>query len=153
LTAVALVVDVSVAAKWMLGDVRGEPDVPAANQVLLRIRDGDARLLQPPHFVLEMAAVLAREAPARAVRDLEMLQLVEMTVVDGPDVIQRAVELAIRRRQHVFDTLYHAVALTRPGAVLVTADERYWRAAHGEGSIVRLADFATLHRSADRDVA
>jgi len=45
----------------------------------------------------------------------------------------------------VFDTMYHAVALSRPDALLVTADERYWRAARGVGRIVRLADFATLH--------
>jgi hypothetical protein len=27
---------------------------------------------------------------------------------------------------HLFDTLYHAVALSVPGAVLVTADRRYF---------------------------
>lgn len=45
----------------------------------------------------------------------------------------------------MFDTLYHAIALEHPDVVLVTADERYWRAAHTQGRIVRLADFATLH--------
>ncbi len=140
-----LVVDASVAIKWLLGDVRGEADVPAANQVLFRIRDGEVRLVQPPHFVLEMAGVLAREAPARAARDLADLGLVEMSVVDETQVVHRALELAIHHRQHVFDTMYHAVALSRPDALLVTADERYWRAARGVGRIVRLADFATQH--------
>lgn len=145
MSAAELVVDASVAIEWLLGDIRGEADVPAANRVLLQVRDGEARLVQPPHFVLEMAAVLARESPSRAARDLDDLQRVEMSVVDEPDVLQRALELSVRHRQHVFDTMYHAVALSRPQALLVTADERYWRAARASGRIVRLADFSTRH--------
>ena len=140
-----LVVDASVAVKWLLADVRGEADVPAANRVLLRVRNGEVRLFQPAHFVLEIAAVLARESPRRAARDLSELQLVEMSVVDEPEIVHRALLLAMRHRQHVFDTLYHAVALSRPDALLVTADERYWRATRHEGRIVRLSEFAMLH--------
>jgi predicted nucleic acid-binding protein len=140
-----VVVDASVAVKWLLADVRGEADVPAANQVLLRVREGEVRLFQPAHFVLEIAAVLARESPRRAARDLAELQLVEMSVVDEPEVVHLALQLAVRHGQHVFDTLYHAVALSRPEALLVTADERYWRAARHDGRVVRLSDFATLH--------
>ena len=140
-----VVVDASVAVKWVLGDARGESDVPAANQVLLRVRDGEVRLVQPPHFMLEIAAVLARESPGSAARDLAELQLVEMSVVDEDTIVGAALDLALRHRQHVFDTLYHAVALSRPHALLVTADERYWRAARREGRIARLSDFATLH--------
>ena len=57
-------------------------------------------------------------------------------------VYERAVRLAAETNQHVFDTLYHAVALARPDAELVTADERYYRAASRAGRLVRLADFA-----------
>ena len=145
MTALELVVDASVAAKWLLRDVRGEADVPAARQVLTRVRDGELRLVQPPHFVLEVAAVLARESPADAERDLGLFQQIDMAVIDEPEVVRHALTLAVRRRQHVLDTMYHAVALARSRAVLVTADERYWRAAHPEGAIVRLADFACLH--------
>jgi hypothetical protein len=35
------------------------------------------------------------------------------------------------------DTLYHTVALGTPGAMLVIADERYYRKAVGRGSILR----------------
>ena len=38
--------------------------------------------------------------------------------------------------------LYHAVALTEPGAMLVTADEQYYRKAHRVGRIVRLKEFS-----------
>jgi predicted nucleic acid-binding protein len=142
---VEVVLDASVAAKWVLRDARNEADVPAANQILSRVRDGEVRLYQPPHFVLEMSAVLARESPANAARDLGLIQQIEMAVVAEPDIVRHALALAVRHRQHVFDTMYHAVALARPRSVLVTADERYWRAAHREGAIVRLADFARFH--------
>lgn len=50
---------------------------------------------------------------------------------DGVEVYQRARELAVALRQHVFDTLYHAVALSRLDGVLLTADEQYYRCAAG----------------------
>ena len=43
------------------------------------------------------------------------------------EVYLEATRLSAESGQHVFDTLYHAVALRRRGASLVTADERYYR--------------------------
>jgi hypothetical protein len=43
--------------------------------------------------------------------------------------------LAIRLNHHVFDTLYHAVALSVPQTTLVTADETYYRKAQAFGAI------------------
>jgi predicted nucleic acid-binding protein len=51
-------------------------------------------------------------------------------------------EMAIQLRQHLFDTLYHAVALETADAVLITADERYFRAARSIGGIARLKDWS-----------
>lgn len=48
--------------------------------------------------------------------------------------------LAIDLKHHLFDTLYHAVALTHSDAVRVTADESYYRKARAMGRIVHLAD-------------
>jgi predicted nucleic acid-binding protein len=145
MTARDLVVDASVALKWLFADGPDEVDAAAARRLLHGVRDGAVRLVAPPHFLAEVAAVLARETPATALRDLVDLQQVEIAIVDDAAVLVRAVELAIATGQHVFDTLYHAIALEHPDAVLVTADERYWRAARAQGRIVRLADFATLH--------
>ena len=58
-----------------------------------------------------------------------------------PEHYGLALTLATRHRQHVFDTLYHALALRLDDAVLVTADQRYERNARAEGRIDRLADF------------
>jgi predicted nucleic acid-binding protein len=49
--------------------------------------------------------------------------------------------MAIMLDHHLFDTLYHAVALEQ-GATLITADEAYFAKAKDLGSITRLADFA-----------
>jgi predicted nucleic acid-binding protein len=48
--------------------------------------------------------------------------------------------MAMRLSHHLFDTLYHAVALEE-GAMLVTADDAYLMKAKSLGGIVSLADF------------
>jgi predicted nucleic acid-binding protein len=62
------------------------------------------------------------------------------TIISGPRVLSRAADLTIAYNQHLFDTLYHAVAL-ETGATLVTADDRYFAKARGEGGVVMLSDF------------
>jgi predicted nucleic acid-binding protein len=98
-------------------------------------------MTQPPHFLADMGAVLAREKPADAEADLCSLMAVEFEVAAEPVVYQTASELAILLGQHLFDTLYHAVALHTPGATLVTADPRYFCKARKLGGIALLADF------------
>jgi len=53
----------------------------------------------------------------------------------------RACHLAIETQQHLFDTLYHAVALESTDTVLVTADETYRKKAQNMGHIQALSDF------------
>ncbi len=50
--------------------------------------------------------------------------------------------LAMRHQHHLFDTLYHAVALQTPGATLVTSDARYFAKASAEGRIALLSEFS-----------
>jgi predicted nucleic acid-binding protein len=49
--------------------------------------------------------------------------------------------LSIQLNHHLFDTLYHALALSVPGAILVTADRRYYDKARTVGQIAWLPDF------------
>jgi predicted nucleic acid-binding protein len=137
-----VVADASVALKWFFRTRSDEADVAAALALLQGVADGGITLIQPPHFVAEVASVLVREAPQTATTDLRDLLAVEMRL-DTTDeaVYRRALALAARHRHHLFDTLYHALALCTPGALLVTADEAYWRKACGERAIVRLSDF------------
>jgi predicted nucleic acid-binding protein len=140
-----IVVDASVALKWFFRDRDDEPDAEAALAVLRGVRDGAFALLQPPHFVAEVAAVLAREMPATALHRLRDLLDIEMTVVDDSLVYTRAMSLARQYGHHLFDTLYHAVAI-ESRAMLITADDRYARKARDDRHVVRLADFAVSRR-------
>lgn len=102
---------------------------------------GRIRLLQPVHFIAEVAAVLARIKPAEAQSDLMDLIAIERPTKDNPEVYARAVVLAIELNHHMFDTLYHALALEMPSAVLITADRRYFDKARHLGQIAWLPDF------------
>lgn len=135
-----LVLDASVVVKWVLSDAAVEPDTDQALRVLEGIRAGRVTALEPPHWVAEVAAVVCRLAPRRAREVVELLQAMELPVSDHPDIYGRACDLSVRLGAHVFDTLYHAVALAEPDAMLITADERYYRRALRAGRIVRLAE-------------
>jgi predicted nucleic acid-binding protein len=136
-----LVVDASVAVKWFLKDQPDEQHADLALQILERSVLGHLPMVQPPHFAAEVAAVLARLKPTDAQDDLLDLLQISYRTLASPEAYLTALDLAMRHQHHLFDTLYHAVALHTPGAVLITADKRYYDKARTEGQIVLLADF------------
>lgn len=135
----AVVVDASVIIKWLFNDPEGEEDTNRATRLMSAIVEGDLRVIQPVHWLAEVAAVLARETPRRAERDAALLMALDLPTANGPEIIQRASRLAVDLSHHLFDTLYHAVALERQ-AVLVTADDRYLQKAKGLGSVIHVGD-------------
>lgn len=136
-----LVVDASVVVKWLMEDPEKEEDTERASRLMESIVKGEQPALQPCHWITEVAAVLARASASTAADDAEMLCALELPIADEALVLPRACELAIELKQHVFDTYYHAVALETTGAVLVTADDRYLRAARAKGRIVHLREW------------
>lgn len=86
------------------------------------------------HWPLEVAAVMARREPERSEAAVALLDALDLGRADGVEILLRAVRLAADLDAHVFDTLYHAVALSRD-AVLVTADRRYFDRAAAVGSV------------------
>ena len=136
-----VVVDAGVALKWFLRLHDNEPDVDRALALLIGIDDARIQMVQPAHFIAEVSAVLAREKPHDAHDDLLDLIDIERRTLDTPDIHATALDLAIRYRQPLFDTLYHAVALHNPGATLVTADRQYYEMTRTEGQISLLADW------------
>lgn len=140
-----LVVDASVVAKWFLHFRREEQHAQRALEILAGIDDGSVRMLQPPHFIAEMGAVLAREKPRDALADLADLMAVEFEQIGEPAIYKTACKLALNLGHHLFDTLYHAVALHTQGALLVTADRKYFDKAKTLGQIVYLADLKLNH--------
>jgi predicted nucleic acid-binding protein len=136
-----LIVDASVVIKWLLNDPQREQDTEHATLLMKWIAEGREQAIQPPHWLIEVAAVLARISPDNAEEDLTLLQALELQTDDSPAVLRRACRLAIDLQQHMFDTLYHAIALETPDATLITADERYLRAGGKLGHIMHLADW------------
>ena len=137
-----VVVDASVATKWFL---HGSPDEQHSDLALRLLEQSALGLLpmvQPGHFVAEVAAVLARLKPAEAQEDLLDFLAIRYRTLISPETYATALDLAMRYQRHLFDTLYHAAALHTPGAVLITADERYYNKARPEGQIALLAEFS-----------
>jgi predicted nucleic acid-binding protein len=141
---VIVVIDASVVLKWLLENPAREPDTAKAFALVESVVLGKLEVLQPVHWLAEVAAVAARLAPQTAVRDVEMLAALELPTTDDPNVIRRATSLAIETGHHLFDTLYHAVALENENAVLVTADDRYYRKAESYGTISALRDWVPV---------
>jgi len=138
---VIAVVDASVIIKWLLQDPEREAGADKATQLMERVTNGEQPVLQPTHWIVEVGAVLARESPVTAADDVEMLTALELPTADDPQVLRRGVELAMELKQHLFDTYYHGVVLETPDCILITADERYLRAARAKGNIVGLMEW------------
>ena len=137
-------VDASVAVKWFAeGDwALREDDIDPALEILKASTRGTLEFYQPPHFLAEVAAVVSRLTPDRAQQYIDNLAQLNITWASPTVAYARAIELARQLDHHLFDTLYHAVALHTPGAVLITADAHYYAKARFEGQISLLADFS-----------
>jgi predicted nucleic acid-binding protein len=139
---VTVVVDASVVIKWLLQDPEREAGTDKATRLMEQITNGDQAALQPPHWLAEVGAVLARETPGTAADDVTMLSALELPETHDPLVLRRGVELAMELQQYLFDTFYHAVALETPDTTFITADERYLRTARAKGRIVHLMEWS-----------
>jgi predicted nucleic acid-binding protein len=138
---VIAVIDASVIVKWLLQDPQREAGTDKATQLMERVANGEQPVLQPTHWIVEVGAVLARESSGTAVDDIGMLTALELPTTDDPKVLRRGLELAMELKQHLFDTYYHGVALGTSECTLITADERYLRAARTKGKIVHLMEW------------
>lgn len=137
----SLVIDASVIIKWIFPERNDEHHLPQALNLLHMIKQGSVKVLQPPHWLAETAAVIVRLQPKLAKETINLLDIMEFPISDGPEIYLIACQLAERFNHHLFDTLYHAVALYDGNARFITADDRYYRKAYKEGAIIRLADF------------
>lgn len=142
-----VVADASVIVKWLFPEREGERDTAAALALFDRVRGHEIELHEPPHWLAEVAGVVTRLSPETAEADVHDLCDLDVAVHGSRDLYAVACRLSIELEHHLFDTLYHALALEVDGAVLVTADERYYRKARSRGRIVLLADFAAARGS------
>ena len=136
-----VVLDASVIIKWVLPERDSEADTDKALMLLEDIRADRLEVLQAPHWLAEVAAVLARLSPSTALEDIANLHDLRFAVESGAELYFRATELAIQLDHHLFDTLYHACAQGRSDTWLITADARYYRRAADLGFIMLLSDW------------
>ena len=136
-----LVLDASVVVKWILQDDESEPDTSRALALCGSFREGAISLVQPVHWLAEVAAVCVRLKPDIATSATIFLYAMEVPVRNTLDIYRQACALAVELDHHVFDTLYHAVALTQRDITLVTADRRYYQKARKKGAIALLSEF------------
>jgi predicted nucleic acid-binding protein len=137
-----LVVDASVALRWFLKGKPGELHVDKAEAVAATIAQSPTELFAPVHWGAEVISVLARFEPDLVDDALVELDDMRPVINAGVPVLRRAADLSIALNHHLFDTLYHAVALEE-GATLVTADEAYFNKARDRGAIQLLRDFTS----------
>jgi predicted nucleic acid-binding protein len=135
-----VVVDASVIVKWVFRAPEAEENTEQALELLTEIGNGNVSLLQPSHWLVEVAAVVTRLRPELAESALDLLDAMEFPSVDGLPVLQRASRISRDLDHHLFDTLYHAVALEYD-YTLVTADGKYFRKARHLGRIIPLNDW------------
>jgi predicted nucleic acid-binding protein len=138
---VRLVVDASVAVKWAIRDPTVEPDADKAVAILRAIRSRTIDAIEPQHWVPEVLSVIARARPQRVPLVLGILSTLSFAEVRQFAIYRRAADMSIALNHHLFDTLYHAVALEER-AMLVTADNAYFSKAKDLGGVQLLADFA-----------
>jgi predicted nucleic acid-binding protein len=138
---VRVVLDASVAIKWVIRDPGVEPHVDKALAILRAIRARKIEAIEPPHWTIETLAVIARMRPQRVAFVLGMLAALPFSETAGFSCHRRAADIAVGLNHHLFDTLYHAVALEER-ATLVTADETYFAKAQSLGGIISLADLS-----------
>lgn len=141
----SFVVDASVTIKWIFPGRAGEDYLPQAINLLRAIKQGAIKILQPLHWLIETTAVVVRLQPKIAIETVNLMHAMEFPIVDTPEITCLASELSERYNHHLFDTLYHAVALYSGNTQLITADEQYYKKAFKEGSIIRLADFSIFN--------
>lgn len=127
-----VVVDVSIAAKWVLPQ-SNEPFANEANQLLQGYIEGQIRILVPDLFWTELGNVLwkwsraGRCAASVATAALKFMSERDFTTIRSFPLIERALDIAITFDQTVYDALYVALAVVSK-TELVTADDRLVRA-------------------------
>ena len=131
-----LVLDASVVLKWLFDDPDSEPLTQEATE-LVENAINEHQVLQPVHWLVEVAAVLARKPPKTAEHSIKLLDALGWETVNTPEVMNRACRLSVELDHHLFDTLYHAVALDRE-ALLLTGDQRYLMKAQSLGRVCGL---------------
>jgi predicted nucleic acid-binding protein len=137
---VIVVADASVSIKWFFPDLEAKEDADKALDLLKKIRVGEVELIQPPHWLPEVVAVISRIRPSIAEQAIDYLTAMEIRIEHDPDALKIAAQLSRQLNHHLFDTYYHALAIFND-AVFVTADSVYYRKVGSMGNVKLIRDW------------
>jgi predicted nucleic acid-binding protein len=104
------------------------------------VYSGEVTLVQPPHWLPEVIAVITRVRPEIAEQAIDYLTAMELKIQQDAEVLKTAARLSRQYSHHVFDALYHALAI-HLSAVFVTVDDNYYRKVETQGHIQLLRDW------------
>ena len=90
-----IVVDASVAIKWLVPHKPEEADIGKALALFEQIACQDRLMVQPTHFIPEVMAVIARLEPDYADRLFMAVSNLEMTIENNATMYQTAIRLSI----------------------------------------------------------
>ena len=133
-------IDTSIIVKWIFPESKNESHTSQALMILKALQNNLIQVIQPCHWLAETLAVVLRLEPKIAGETIDILNAMELPACETTEIYQVAAHLADKYNHHLFDTLYHAVALNH-NATLITADAKYYRKVKQEGSIISLEDF------------
>jgi predicted nucleic acid-binding protein len=140
-----VVVDASVAVKWLLGD---EEHTDRARLLLRRFGHGELQLVVPSHLRFEVpsaitAATLGRTPrlrPDEAKESIEEFLSLPLQSIDTDELILSAYPLVHRFGCAFYDALYLALSQSLH-APLITADRRFYQRIQQLPDIVWLGDY------------
>jgi predicted nucleic acid-binding protein len=128
-----IVLDSSVALKWIIADEEGAEH---AKRVRNEHISGKNEIAVPSLFFYEIANVLATKVKLSTEEALEAFGLIsafEFNVheLDSPEFLE-AMTLSMKHKISVYDASYHVLA-SRLGCHFLTADRKFWGKVKGMG--------------------
>ena len=139
-----LVVDANVAAKLYLKD---EQYTDKADLLFSKFKRGEIHLVAPRLITYEVPAAIKRgvvtaKADERAWREaIHSFESLGLLIIDDSDAKYEAMRLAIKYGRSYYDALYLLLAEDL-GCPLITADDRLFRALHGQVAyLISLASY------------
>jgi len=139
-----MVVDASVAAKWVLH----EPGREHSLRILDAYEAAEVALLAPSLLPIEVGSVLTKRqrrnqlSPGQVREAFRMFEIRCPVLTDVREQMGSAMELAALHRLAIYDCLYLALALER-GCALITADRKFYEATCQAYTSVRLLESIT----------
>lgn len=134
-----LVVDCSVAAKWVLV----EPGEMDAFRLLDQQALGELSLIAPDLLLMEFASLISKRtrrkqmSPAEGYQAFRLMEEAELRLFETRPLLERALDLAINHQMSLWDCVYLPLAAEHD-CPLVTADRRLFRSGTGRHPVIRL---------------